>query len=76
VGFPAALAAQLAKLLEDGHHRQLLAAEVLGKAVPDHQVLEGRLLQRVALRRLEVVHQGEDTLALGGKNIVLNQYKQ
>ena len=66
VGVAPVLAAQRTELLEDRHHGQLLAAEVLGEAVPEHQVLECRLLHRAALRRLEVVHQGEDALTLGG----------
>jgi hypothetical protein len=43
VRLPASHTAELAELLEDRHHRQLLAAQVLGEAVPEHQVLEGRL---------------------------------
>mgnify|MGYP005711756299 CR=1 FL=1 len=66
MGVAPVLAAQHTELLEESHHGQLLAAEVLGEAVPEHQVLECRLLHRAALRRLEVVHQGEDALTLGG----------
>ena len=39
---------------------------MLGEAVPEHQVLERRLLHQVTLRRLQVVHKREDALALRG----------
>ena len=59
-------AAERAELVEDQLDRHLLALEPLGDSVPDHGVLEGRLVDAVALGHLKVVHQREDALALGG----------
>ena len=59
-------ATELEELLEDGLDGHLLAGERLGHGVPEHGVLEVVLAERVALGRLEVVHQREDALALGG----------
>ena len=51
---------ELVQNIHDGHLR---ARQVLGHGVPNHQILQV-LAQIAALRRLQVVHQREDALAL------------
>ena len=58
--------AETPELLKDSHHRQLHIRHLLGNRMPDHQVPEVGLAEAAALGGFQVVHEGEDTLALGG----------
>ena len=52
-----------AELLEDGYDWCVLHLTSPAQSMPEHEVLEVLLPQPRALRRLDVVHQGEDALA-------------